>query len=70
MEVTIKIDERSKQAKALLEYIKTLPFVEIKDKDEEKSSYNPEFVAKIRRAEKEKSTTVDPNDIWESLGLK
>jgi len=78
MEITIKIDRRSRQAKALLAYLKTLPFIDIKDKGEkgmgkpakEKSPYNPEFVKKIRRAEKEKSTVIDPNDVWGSLGLR
>lgn len=72
MEITIKIDQRNKQAKALLEYIKTLPFVEIQNKDDEKSPYNPDFVAKIRRAEKEieegKTFIVkDVEKLWESL---
>jgi len=32
MEITIKIDPRSKQAKAFLEYLKELPFVQIEKK--------------------------------------
>jgi len=40
---------------------------------EEKSSYNPEFVKKIKKAEKQiaegKYTVLDTNDIWGSLGL-
>lgn len=31
MEITIKIDKRSKQAKVFYEYLKTLPFVEIEE---------------------------------------
>jgi len=31
MEITIKIDERSEQAKAFYEYLKSLPFVEIEE---------------------------------------
>lgn len=71
MEITLKIDRRSKQAKMLYEYLKTLPFVEIKEsKPKTKSPYNPEFVKKIKRAEKQKSTLIDTDDIWGSLGLK
>jgi len=81
MEITIKIDRRSKQAKAFLTYLKTLPFIDIKDRDEkgmgkpteEKSPYNPEFVKKIRRAEKQvergEYTVLDTDDVWGSLGL-
>lgn len=32
--------------------------------------YDPEFVAKIKRAEDEESVEVDPENLWESLGLK
>ena len=77
--VTIKIKENSKQAKAVLEMLKTFPFVEILEtglskpisKPKEKSTYDPKFVAKIKRAEKRGNyKTVDPNDVWGSLGLK
>ena len=41
MEITIKIDKRSKQAKAFYEYLKTLPFIELEEhrfnKDTEKA---------------------------------
>lgn len=72
MEITIKINQRNKQAKALLEYIKTLPFVEIKGEEKEKSPYNPKFVKMVREAEKEiaegKTMVVkDVEEFWESL---
>ena len=44
--------------------------------EEDESPYNPEFVKKIKQIEadynsgKSKSITLDPNDIWGSLGLK
>lgn len=67
--VTIKLNEQHKEAKALLEYLKKLPFVEIQKK--EKDYYNPEFVRKIREAEKRANyIEVNPEDIWGSLGLK
>jgi hypothetical protein len=68
--ITIKINERSKAGKMLkdfLELISDKPGIEI---IEEKSPYNPEFVKKIKRAQKQKGTVVDTNDVWGSLGLK
>ena len=77
--LTIKIDERSKKGKAFLEFARTFfnegKEVEIvapvsKNKKEE-SPYNPEFVKMVLDAEKRGNyTTLDPNDIWGSLGLK
>ncbi|MCO5231090.1 MAG: hypothetical protein M9958_08040 [Chitinophagales bacterium] len=69
--ITIKINERTKAGKTLKELIeifsKENKGVEIVS---DKSPYNADFVAKIRRAEKQKSIKVNPNNIWESLGLK
>ncbi|MFT4093459.1 MAG: hypothetical protein QM640_07450 [Niabella sp.] len=69
--VTLKINERSKVGKSFMAFIEA--FSE-KEKEIEivpaKSLYNPEFVAKIRCAEKQKSIKVNPDDIWESLGLQ
>jgi hypothetical protein len=45
MELTIKLDENNKEAKALISYLKTLSYVSVKK--EKKSPYNPEFVKKI-----------------------
>lgn len=75
MEITLKIDRRNKQAKMLYEYLKTLPFVEIKEKDlskpKIKSPYDPEFVAEIKRRDKackgKKLTRVNPDDVWGSI---
>lgn len=33
MEITIKIDQRSKQAKAFYEYLKSLPFVKVEERE-------------------------------------
>ncbi len=72
MELTIKLDRRNKQAKALIDFLKSLSFVEVKEEKEEKNSpYNPEFVEMIKVAEKEieKGNTirVNPNNVWESI---
>lgn len=45
MELTIKLDENNKEAKALIAYLKTLSYVSVKK--EKKSPYNPEFVKKV-----------------------
>lgn len=70
--ITIKINERSKAGIALqkmLEILKTQPGVQIVE--EERSPYNPEFVKKIKSAEKRGSyKEINPNDVWGSLGLK
>lgn len=69
--ITIKINERSKAGialKKMLEILETQPGVQIVEK--ERSPYNPEFVKKIKAAEKQKGIVIDTNDIWESLGLK
>lgn len=69
--ITVKINERTKAGETLKDLIelfsKENKGVEIVS---DESPYNADFVAKIRRAEKQKSIKVDPNNIWESLGLK
>lgn len=68
MELTIKINDRSKQAKVFYEYLKTLPFVKIESRDN--NPYNPEFVKMIKEsAASKKRTIIDPEDVWGSLGL-
>jgi len=77
MEITIKIDGRNKQAKALLAYLKTLPFIDIKDKGKggmgkptkEKNPYNPEFVKKVKKsaASKKRYVIDDIDEFWKNL---
>ena len=75
--LTIKINARSKKGKAFLAFTKSfvkndkdIEIVETEDV-EEKSPYNPEFVAKIKKAEaaikKGNTTRLNPNDIWGSI---
>jgi predicted RND superfamily exporter protein len=72
--LTIKINENSKKGKAFLEFAQTF-FADSKEieitKNEDKIIYNPEFVEKIKKAEKSikegKGITVNPNDIWGSI---
>ena len=69
---TVKINERSKAGIAfqkMLEILETQPGVEVVNED--RSPYNPEFVKKIKAAEKRGSyKEINPNDVWGSLGLK
>ena len=74
---TIKINERTKAGKAfrmLTEtFFKGAKGIEIIEKTDEKEDevYNPEFVKMIKEADKRGNfTTVNPDDIWGSLGLK
>jgi hypothetical protein len=73
---TIIINEKSKQAKAIIAMLKTFDFVEfISNADKnEKEDYSPEFVEKVKKAKQEikegKTIVMNPEDIWGSLGLK
>jgi len=79
---TITINERTKAGKTLLELAKLLAIANkgvvidegVKNElilNEEKSIYNPKFVAKIKLAEKQikegKTTTINTESIWESI---
>lgn len=62
MRLTIKIDTKTKAAKLLVEYLKTLSFVKIEE------GYNPEFVEKIKKAEQEEGEVmINAEDLWESI---
>lgn len=73
---TIKINERTKAGKAFRAmtetFFKNAKGIEIiENTDEKKEIYNPEFVKMILDADKRgKFKTIDPNNLWESLGLK
>ena len=75
--ITIKINERSKKGKAFLEFAKTfigndkdISFVESEDV-EDKSPYNPEFVAEIlersKNLDKKNLTRLNTDDIWGNI---
>lgn len=81
---TIKINERTKTGKAFMEmfeaFFKGLDGIEVLETDnygqvnEEESIYSPEFIEKVKKAEENikngETTTLNPDDIWGSLGLK
>ena len=62
MEITIKIDTRNKQAKALYEYLKTLPFVEL-----EEPHYNKDTEKAIKEAKSGKTTEITLEDFRKEL---
>lgn len=81
--ITIKINERTKAGKAFMamseSFFKGVEGIEIIETDSKKikkteSLYSPEFVEKIKKAEKNikkgETKTLNPDDIWGSLGLK
>jgi hypothetical protein len=83
--ITIKINERTKAGKAFLEMTnalvndsKGIEIIETNSKKikVEESLYDPEFVKMIQerfadiKSGKSKTITLDPNDVWGSLGLK
>lgn len=79
---TITINERTKAGKTLLELVKILSvsnkgvvidakFDKALASKKEQGMYNPEFVAKIKLAEKQikegKTTTINTDSVWESI---
>ena len=73
--LTIKIDEKKKAGKTLLELIdffiaKEKKVIEVLTED---SPYNPAFINKIKASEQQikegKYSEIDPKDVWGSLGL-
>ncbi|WP_163399050.1 DUF2683 family protein [Flavobacterium fluviatile] len=81
---TIKINEHTKTGKAFMAmfeaFFKGVEGIEIVETDdygqvnEEGSIYSSEFVEKVKIAEENikngETTTLNPDDIWGSLGLK
>ncbi|MGN5955524.1 hypothetical protein ACP6L2_13010 [Sphingobacterium lactis] len=62
MEIKIKIDKRSKQAKVFYEYLKTLPFVEI-----EEPSFNKDTDKAIKKAKVGKVSKISLEDFRKEL---
>ncbi len=62
MEITIKIDKRSKQARVFYEYLKTLPFIEL-----EEPRYNKETEKAIEEVKSGKTTKTALKDFRKQL---
>ncbi len=79
MEITLKINKRTKAGRAFLAmldvFVKDSKGVEVISADskvfEPESPYNPEFVKMVKEAAASKERyEIDPDDIWGSLGLE
>ncbi|HAH56068.1 MAG TPA: hypothetical protein DCM02_12510 [Flavobacterium sp.] len=81
--LTIKIDKRTKAGKEFMAMsepffnnVEGIEIVETNSKEIENEyyTYSPEFKEKIKRAQENikrgEFVTLNPNDIWGSLGLK
>ena len=74
--VTVKINENSRQAKLVIEMLKTFDFVKIVNQDQEKSGekskspYKQKLIKMIKKSSKEKGgTPVTAKTLWQDLGL-
>lgn len=66
MEITIKIDHRKKEAKAFLEFIKSLSFVKIEEV-ETTQRYNNETEKAIKEARSGKASQISLTDFRKQL---
>ena len=69
--LTVKINEKSKLGKAIVDLLhssaKESKVVEVVEKAKE-SPYNAEFIKMVLQASKSKSRTkIDPKNLWESI---
>lgn len=55
--ITLEFNAKSKKAQQLISFLKTIDYINVKEKGG--SDYDPEFVERIRKTEKEKSHKVD-----------
>lgn len=71
---TIIIQAESKKAKALKQFLKAFGIAFKVEQTTDESPYDPEFVRKIlersENAKKGNTITINPKDLWGSLGLK
>lgn len=68
--ITLKINERTKAGKALLSLLEFFT-KEGKGVEVIEMPYDPEFVVMVKEsAASEKKKTINPDDLWGSLGLK
>lgn len=62
MEITIKIDKRSKQARVFYEYLKTLPFVKL-----EEPRFNKDTEKAVKEAKSGKTAEITLEDFRKEL---
>lgn len=63
---TIIIKADKKKAKALKQFLKAFG-ISFKIVEKEDGKYNQDFVDKVLKAKDEKSTQINPNDLWGSI---
>jgi hypothetical protein len=59
------IDTQSKEAKRLVDYLRTISYVKvIKENKKDASKYDSDFVDKIKKREKKASVKLDVDNLW------
>lgn len=62
---TVIIDTRSKEAKRLVDYLKTVKYVKVvENRDEETGEYDPDFVKMLNERKKQPSVKLDVDNLW------
>jgi len=62
---TVIIDTRSKEAKRLVDYLKTVKYVKVvENRDEETGEYDPGFVKMLNERKKQPSIKLDVDNLW------
>jgi hypothetical protein len=62
---TVIIDTQSKEAKRLVDYLKTISYAKVIDESQKDTSkYDPDFVDKINKREKQASVKLDVDNLW------
>lgn len=62
---TVIIDTSSREAKQLVEYLKTIKYAKVLDNNlEDEANYNPDFVKMITEREKQSSVKLDLGNLW------
>jgi len=62
---TVIIDTQSKEAKRLVDYLKTVSYVKVIEKSQKDASkYDPDFIDKIKKRKKQASVKLDADNLW------
>jgi len=62
---TVIIDTQSKEAKRLVDYLKTVSYVKVIEKSQkDDSKYDPDFIDKIKKRKKQASVKLDADNLW------
>jgi hypothetical protein len=62
---TVIIDTRSKEAKRLVDYLKTVKYVKVvENRDEKMGEYDPDFIKMLNERKKQPSIKLDVDNLW------